>query len=74
MHRYDAAYITKLATRVFGDREDAAAWLDRANVQLGGRSPREVLGTEEGARRVAELLTQIDDDVRLHSGGVTGRR
>ncbi len=74
MHKYDAAYIARLATRVFGDRKDAAAWLDRTNIQLGGRSPRELLGTEDGARRIAELLTQIDDDNRLHGGGVTGRR
>lgn len=69
MHRYDAAYIAKLAARVFGDRAKAAQWLDRPSVQLGGRPPREVLGTADGARRVAELLTQIDDDERLHTGG-----
>jgi len=74
MHRYDATYIAELATRVFADRKEAAAWLDRASVQLGGRCPREVLGTEDGARRIVELLTQIDDDDRLHGGGITGQR
>lgn len=66
MHRYDAEYVTKLAARVLGGPAKAAAWLDRASVQLGGHSPRELLGSEEGARRVVELLTQIDDDERLH--------
>jgi uncharacterized protein (DUF2384 family) len=67
VHRYDAAYITQLATRVFGDRAKAAEWLDGPRAQLGGRAPREVLGTADGARRIAELLTQIDDDDRLHT-------
>lgn len=74
MHRYDAAYVAELATRVFGERKEAANWLDRASVQLGGCSPREVLATEDGARRIVELLTQIDDDDRLHGGGVTEQR
>jgi len=39
--------------------------LNRPSVQLGGRTPLEVLGSEGGARRVEELLAQIDDDDRL---------
>lgn len=74
MHRYDAAYVGELATRVFGDRGKAAAWLDRASVQLGGRAPRELLATAEGARRIVELLTQIEDDDRLHGGHTGGPR
>jgi uncharacterized protein (DUF2384 family) len=69
MHRHDASYLTRLATRVFGDRAKAAEWLDRPSLQLGGRAPRELLRTADGARRVAELLAQVDDDDRLHSGG-----
>jgi putative toxin-antitoxin system antitoxin component (TIGR02293 family) len=66
MHRYDAAHVVEIAQRVFGDPGKAAAWLDRPSVQLGGRTPREVLASEAGARRVEELLAQIDDDDRLH--------
>jgi putative toxin-antitoxin system antitoxin component (TIGR02293 family) len=66
LHRHDAASIVDLATRVFGDAGKAAHWLDRPSLQLGGRSPREVLATSDGARRVEELLAQIDDDDRLH--------
>lgn len=74
MHRYNAAYIAKLAARVFGDPTQAAEWLDRPCLQLGGRSPRRLVGTEDGARRVAELLSQIDDDDRLHGGHAPMRR
>ena len=73
MHRYDAPYVSKLARRIFGDPEKAAAWLDRPSVQLGGRAPRELLATSEGARRIVELLTQIEDDDRLHGGHATQR-
>lgn len=65
MHRHDRASVLALAYRVFGDREQALAWLGRPSVQLGGRPPLSVLGTEGGAQRVEELLTQIDDDDRL---------
>ena len=54
-------------------RAEALAWLDRSSVQLGGHSPRELLRTEEGARRVVELLAQIDDDERLHHLREPGR-
>ena len=65
MYRHEAAHLIALATRVFGDREKARHWLDRPSLQLGGRSPRELLGDDEGCRRVEELLAQIDDDDRL---------
>ena len=66
MHRHDPAYILDLATRVLGDRKTAAEWLDRPRLQLGGRAPRELLASEDGVRRVEELLRQIDDENRLH--------
>lgn len=65
MHEHDAARILRLAERVFGDAAQARTWLERPSVQLGGRSPREMLGSESGVRRVEELLAQIDDDDRL---------
>jgi len=73
MHRHDPAYVIQLAVRVIGDEAQAIAWLDRPSVQLGGRSPREVLSTRGGARRVEELLAQIADDDRLHRGGAESR-
>ena len=65
MHRHDAAFVVDLAKRVFADPVRAQEWLNRASVQLGGRAPIEVIATEEGARRVEELLAQIDDDGRM---------
>ena len=66
MHRHDARRVMRLAERVLGDPAQARQWLKRPSVQLGGRTPLEVLGSEDGARRVEELLAQIDDDNRLN--------
>lgn len=64
MHRHDPHYIVELANRVFGDAAEAAQWLNQPRVQLGGRTPRSELAIPDGARRVEELLAQIDDDRR----------
>jgi Uncharacterized conserved protein len=69
MHRHDPQYLVELANRVFGDSAKAAEWLNLPRVQLGGRTPTAALSTPEGARRVEELLMQIDDDRRLGSHG-----
>jgi uncharacterized protein (DUF2384 family) len=63
MHVLDSKRILALAHRVLGGPA-AAEWLNRPNIQLGGRSPRELIRTEDGLRRVEELLTQLDDDNR----------
>ena len=73
MHRHDPAYILDLATRVLGDVQTAAEWLGRPRLQLGGRAPRELLASEDGARRVEELLRQIDDEERFHHPAEPGR-
>ncbi len=65
MHEHDSAFIVELANRVFGDPAKAQDWLHRPSLQLGGRTPVEMLATEDGTRRVEELLTQVDDDRRL---------
>lgn len=65
MHRLDIGYIHELANRIFSSPEQVSDWLNHPSVQLGGRTPMEVLETEDGVRRVEELLTQIDDDDRL---------
>jgi putative toxin-antitoxin system antitoxin component (TIGR02293 family) len=72
MHQHDEAHVTALASRVLGNAEKAAEWLARPALQLGGRAPRDLLASAEGARRVEELLRQIDDDNRLH--GASTRR
>jgi len=68
MHRHDRNFVLDLAERVFGDHDKAVQWLDQPSVQLGGRSPRDLLSETSGVRRVEELLLQIDDDDRLHGG------
>ena len=65
VHRHDRESIIQIASRIFGDRSKADDWLHRPSLQLGGRTPLEVVETEDGARRVEELLAQIDDDIRL---------
>jgi uncharacterized protein (DUF2384 family) len=65
VHRHDPNYVVELAGRVFGGAAKAAEWLEQPRLQLGGHTPMEVLSTEGGARRVEELLAQIDDDKRL---------
>ena len=72
MHRHDPTYIIDLATRILGDARAASEWLDRPRLQLGGRTPRELLASEDGARRVEELLRQIDDEDRLHHASTPG--
>jgi putative toxin-antitoxin system antitoxin component (TIGR02293 family) len=65
MHRHDISFVIEVANRVFGEPAKAQAWLNHPRLQLGGRTPMEMLATEDGARRVEELLAQIDDDKRL---------
>lgn len=67
MHKHEPAYLMDLASRVLGSQAKAAEWLRQPRVQLGGRTPLVALATPEGARRVEELLRQIDDDARLGS-------
>lgn len=66
MHEHNRQRLLDLATRVLGSRESALEWLGRPRVQLGGRSPRDLLHSSDGVQRVEELLAQIDDDRRLH--------
>jgi poly-gamma-glutamate synthesis protein (capsule biosynthesis protein) len=66
MHRHDPAYVIEIARRILGGPQAADQWLDHPSPQLGGRTPRDMLGSAAGARRVEELLTQLDDDSRLH--------
>jgi putative toxin-antitoxin system antitoxin component (TIGR02293 family) len=53
--------ITALAERVFGDREKTASWLNKQKQQFGGRTPIQMLETEDGERVVEEALIRIDE-------------
>ena len=57
------AWIATLARRVFGEADDAKAWLLSPNAALGGESPLRMLRTESGAHLVASVLTRIEHGV-----------
>lgn len=60
------ARVLTLALEVFGNQKNATvAWLHDPIVALGGKAPVEFLDTDEGLRRVEQLLMQLD------YGGVT---
>ena len=54
------ADLIQLANQVFGDPTKAAHWLNKPKRQFGGQTPMQMVETDEGARRVEELLYQID--------------
>jgi hypothetical protein len=48
------------AVEVFGKTEKALGWLNSANHELGGRTPREVAGTAEGRDKVLGILVGLE--------------
>jgi putative toxin-antitoxin system antitoxin component (TIGR02293 family) len=60
------ARVLTLALEVFGNQKNATvAWLHEPIVGLGGKAPVEFLDTDEGLRRIEQVLMQLD------YGGVT---
>jgi len=60
------ARVLTLALEVFGNQKSATvAWLHDPILGLGGKAPVEFLDTDEGLRRVEQVLMQLD------YGGVT---
>lgn len=57
---YAVAEVYARATEVFGDRATALGWLVEPNATLGGRVPRELLGSELGRQQVRALLERIE--------------
>ena len=54
------ARIAKQANRVFGDSAKAHRWLRKPKHALNGETPVAFLASEEGARKVEEMLVRID--------------
>src|ERR1017187_6228309 len=48
------------AVEVFGKADKALGWLNSANHELGGRTPREVAGTAEGRDRILGILVSLE--------------
>jgi putative toxin-antitoxin system antitoxin component (TIGR02293 family) len=55
--------IKTLADRVFGDEQNAEAWLQRSNASLSGQKPADLLRDELGTAVVRELLERIDHGI-----------
>ncbi|MBN9563855.1 MAG: DUF2384 domain-containing protein [Alphaproteobacteria bacterium] len=51
--------IHAIAGDVFGDRDEANAWLRECNGALGNRPPLALLDTQEGGRLVEVVLGRI---------------
>ncbi|WP_172903001.1 antitoxin Xre/MbcA/ParS toxin-binding domain-containing protein [Burkholderia stabilis] len=51
-------YVLDLATDLFEDRERAAVWMSRANAELDGLKPLEVLDVQPGYDRVRDILNR----------------
>jgi uncharacterized protein (DUF2384 family) len=48
------------AVEVFGRADKAIGWLNSANHELGGRTPREVASTTEGRDQVLGILVGLE--------------
>lgn len=55
----DEQKILAIATDAFDNEQRAEEWLREPNIQLGNRSPIEVINTPEGFRSVETILGQI---------------
>ncbi|MEN8515187.1 antitoxin Xre/MbcA/ParS toxin-binding domain-containing protein [Burkholderia sp. RS02] len=51
-------YVLDLATDLFEDSERAGAWMSRANAELDGLKPLEVLDVQPGYDRVRDILNR----------------
>jgi putative toxin-antitoxin system antitoxin component (TIGR02293 family) len=56
---YRLARTVALAKHYLGNEETALRWLKRPNRALGGRTPLELVDTENGARSVENILGRI---------------
>ena len=57
------ARVYTLAAEAFGNRERGHGWMERANPVLEGAAPADLLDNEAGARRVEELLGQLEHGI-----------
>lgn len=48
------------ATQVLGDKQKARMWLDTPNLALGGRSPIEMLDSQESLLQILAVLDRIE--------------
>jgi uncharacterized protein (DUF2384 family) len=48
------------AVEVFGKTDKAMSWLNSANHEFGGRTPRELAATADGRDQVLDVLTGLE--------------
>jgi putative toxin-antitoxin system antitoxin component (TIGR02293 family) len=48
------------ATKLFGSKEDAEAWMGRPALGLGGHKPIDLLSTPAGMKLVENFLVQME--------------
>lgn len=60
---YRLARIIARTEEVFGSQEKASLWLKEPNRALGLQTPLSLLDTDEGARRVEDVLIRIEHGV-----------
>lgn len=51
------------AVAVFGDEHKASHWLSTPLPLLGNQAPSDLLNSDEGIRRVDEILTRIEHNI-----------
>lgn len=55
------AKITELSDQVFANSKKSERWLNKPLKALNGKSPIDMLDSEEGARIVEDLLGKLDE-------------
>lgn len=56
----NADNVYRYAVKVFGSEAKANSWLENPKRIFNGRSPLQVISTEDGIKAVEEVLNQID--------------
>ena len=54
------AEVLAMATRVFGSKDDAEAWMERPALGLDGRKPIDLISTPAGLKLVEDFLVQME--------------
>lgn len=60
-HAERIAKVVQLSDQVFANHEKSKKWLHKPLNTLNGKTPIDMLDSEEGARIVEELLGQLDE-------------
>lgn len=60
-YEQEALRIWSLAERTFGCADKARRWLNKPKIRFGGRSPADMLVSEDGIRQVEVMLIQIQE-------------